>query len=277
MDFRLITDSCCEAIPELYENTDFRRVPLTMTLGNDIFTDDEHLNPQVFLRRMKEYPGRAMSACPSPYTYVQAFAKDKLNLVVTLSSQLSGSYSAAIAGAELAAQEGYAPVIVADSGSASAGEILAALRVKALAEKADTLPEIRDHIEQAARGNQTYFVLENLDQLAKSGRMNRITAKLATVMQIRPIMGSDGEGNIRLFTKVQGTRNAIVKLCGMIGEAIGETAGRTLVISHCKNEESARKLKELVENRYRFERILIAKTGGISSMYAQQGGIILAF
>lgn len=273
MEFRLVADSCCEAVPELWEGIDFRRVPLTMTLGSDTYTDDEALNPLVFLRRLKEFKGRAMSACPSPASYAEAYAQDKPSFVVTLSSQLSGSYSAALVGAEL----GQGSVCVVDSKSASAGELLAALRVREIAGRAADLESARREIEEEVRKIRTFFVLENLENLAKSGRMNRIAARLASVMQIRPILGSDGEGNISLFAKVQGTKNAVLKLCALIGENCADTTGRTLVIAHCNNPGQAERLRQLAEERYRFERIILTKTGGVSTLYADQGGIIIAF
>lgn len=273
MEFRLIADSCCETVPELFEGIDFRRVPLTMTLGGETFVDDEALNPLAFLRRLREFKGRAMSACPSPASYAEAYAEDKANFVVTLSSQLSGSYSAALVGAEL----GEKHVCVTDSRSASAGELLAALKVREIAGRASNFEAACREIEEEVRKIRTFFVLENLENLARSGRMNRVAARLASVMQIRPILGSDGEGNISLFAKVQGTKNAVLKLCGMIGENCADTTGRTLVIAHCNNPEQAGRLRQLVEERYRFARIVVAKTGGVSTLYADQGGIVLAF
>jgi len=49
------------------------------------------------------------------------------------------------------------------------------------------------------------------------------------------------------------------------------------VITHCNNLSLAEKLKEMIETRYSFKEILIVATRGISSVYANEGGIVMAF
>ncbi len=277
MAYRLIVDSCCEPVSELTENVDFQRIPLTMTLGEDTFSDDENLDHAAFLAKMRTYAGRVMSACPSPQAYAEAYASGKTNYVVTISSQLSGSYSSAVTAKSLMEEESAGRVCVIDSKSASAGEILTALKVKELAESGRPPLAVLRETEKFVRDMKTFFVLENLDNLMKNGRMNKIVGRLATVMQIRPILGSDGDGNIAFFSKARGTDRAVLRLGDMIGEQGGDTHGRTMVITHCGSPEQADRLKRIAQERYHFARIIVGKTGGISSLYANVGGVIVAF
>lgn len=276
MKFQLIVDSCCEPVGRLTEGIDFTSVPLSMTVDGETYYDDSGLNLPRFLRRMRQSKTRVMSSCPPPQAYADAYArgKGKHSFVVTLSSQLSGSYSSAVIAKDLAGAG--ETVTVFDSRSASAGEILLALKVRELAESCDTPREVVSGVEQFREKMHTFFVLENLDNLQKSGRMSLIAAKLATVMQIRPILGADSEGNIASFAKVRGTRAAVDQLCTMMGE-YGDTRGRTLVITHCGNAAEADRLAKMAQARYFFREVLVARTGGLSSMYANQGGIIVAF
>ena len=94
---------------------------------------------------------------------------------------------------------------------------------------------------------------------------------------ISPIMGSDGEGNIKLVEKVRGTKKAFNRLVEVIGEQ-GETfEDKVLGIAHCNALNRAEELKKKVEQRYNFKDIIIVETGGLSSVYATEGGIIIAF
>ncbi|MFZ2537921.1 MAG: DegV family protein, partial [Oscillospiraceae bacterium] len=136
---------------------------------------------------------------------------------------------------------------------------------------------IIETVEEFIKNMKTLFVLENLDNLMKNGRMNKIVVRIATVMQIRPILGSDGEGNIAFYSKAKGTRAAIQKLCDMIGEQCKDTKNRILAITHCNNEEQAMRLKKMVEDMYSFKEIVVMKTKGLSSMYANEGGVVVAF
>lgn len=276
MEYRLIEDSGCALTPELIESLDARCVPLIMTLGEDSYVDDENLDIDNFIVKMNSYKGRAMSSCPSPQAYCNEYAKDKVNFVVTLSSQLSGSYSSALIGKDLAEEENK-DVHVFDSKSAAAGQLLIGLKIKELVESGMEKMNIIKTVEDFIKNMKTLFVLENLDNLMKNGRMNKIVVKIATVMQIRPILGADGEGNIAAYSKAKGTRAAIEKLSEMIGEQCKDTKNRILAITHCNNEEQALRLKKMAEEKYSFKQIVVTKTSGLSSMYANQGGVIIAF
>lgn len=276
MEYRLIEDSGCALTEELKEVLDAKSVPLMMTLGDETFVDDEKLDIDNFIKKMNLFKGRAMSSCPSPQAYNNEYAEDKVNFVVTLSSQLSGSYSSALIGKSIAEEEGK-QVHVFDSKSAAAGQLLIGLKIKELVESGMEKSNIINNVEEFIKNMKTLFVLENLDNLMKNGRMNKIVVKIATVMQIRPILGADGEGNIASYSKAKGTRAAIAKLCEMIGEQCKDTKSKVLAITHCNNEEQALRLKKMAEDMYSFKQIVVTKTSGLSSMYANQGGVIIAF
>ncbi|MFZ2537533.1 MAG: DegV family protein, partial [Oscillospiraceae bacterium] len=147
MKYRLIADSGCDLTPELIESLDARSVPLIMTLGDDVYVDDDHLDVDNFVKKMNLFKGRAMSSCPSPQSYCNEFAKDKMNFVITLSSQLSGSYSSALIGKNLAEEDG-TEVHVFDSKSATAGELLIGLKIKELVESGMEKMNIIETVEE---------------------------------------------------------------------------------------------------------------------------------
>ena len=194
-----------------------------------------------------------MSSCPSPADYRDAFLETGKAFAVTLSKHLSGSYNSAMAGKVLAEEQG-ADVHVFDSKSASAGEILVAMKIRELIDKGREKLEIIDKVGKFIKEMKTYFVLENLDNLKKNGRMSKIVGHIATVMHIRPLLGSDGDGNIALFAKVRGAKQALQKLVDTVAESGKNTEGETMVITHCDNLPGASLLKRMIVERYKFTR-----------------------
>ncbi|WP_205408576.1 DegV family protein [Hydrogenoanaerobacterium saccharovorans] len=277
MRYKLVVDSCCDVTHELREKLPVEVVPLTMKLGDDSFVDNCKLNLQDFLAKMKAYKGQVRSACPSPGDYAEAYQGADNIFVVTLSSNLSGSYNSAELGKRLMDGDSTNEVHVFDSKSASAGQLLIALKISEFIEQKLENKEIIKNIEAFINGMKTFFVLDNLDNLTKNGRMNKIVGKVASVLGIRPILGADGEGNIAFFSQARGADAAIKKLAATIGEHCSNTCEKIMVITHCNNLKQANKLKELVSAAYSFKEIFIAPTGGLSSMYANEGGIIVAF
>lgn len=63
----------------------------------------------------------------------------------------------------------------------------------------------------------------------------------------------------------------------VIGEQGQNLEDKVLGIAHCNALESALAFKEEVLKRYNFKDIVIVRTGGISSVYANEGGLIIAF
>ena len=277
MDYGIIVDSCCDMTPQLKERLGVVSVPLVVRLGEKEFQDDESLNLGVFMAEMKACTEKAGSASPSPYLYQEAMAQSRKSFVVTLSSRLSGSYASAVVAQSAAEEENNAEMHVFDSKSASAGEVLLALKIRELIQKNISKEGIIQLVNQFIGSMKTYFVLENYDNLLKNGRLGKVKEKLIRFLNLKLVMGSDGDGSIALYAKVRGVKQMVEKLVSLIETSGKNTEGESLVISHCCNWDVASQICEIVKNKFRFKEIFIIPTGGVSSLYADDKGIVMAF
>ncbi len=278
MNYKLVVDSSCDISPEVMERTGAVRIPLVMRMDNMSYIDDSNLNIKGFIDDMIKFKNPLRSSCPSPSQYADHYTGEDPIFVITLSSRLSGSYSSAVAGIEIAQDMGHkGDVHVFDSKSASAGEVVIAHMIDDLAKSGATKQEIIDKVEHHIKKMETLFILEDVMNLVKNGRMSRVTGTFVSALHIRPLLSSDGDGNIILLDKARGTQNAIKRLVDVIGERCPDTSGRTFVIAHCFNPEMANYLKLLVEKRHNFKEVVIVPMGGLSSMYASKGGLVTAF
>lgn len=275
MEYKLVADSCCDLTNELKQEWGVTSVPLTLTLAEKEFTDDDNLDLPQFMTEMKACKGRVGSAAPAPGSYADAF-KGANAFAVTLSSSLSGSYASAMSGKSIAEETG-ADVHVFDSRSAAAAEVLIVMKIRKLIHEGLQKPEIITRVENFIKEMRTFFVLDNIDNLLKNGRLNRITATIISTLHIRPIMGADGDGNISLVSHVQGWKQVVKKLADTIASDGRPTKGKSLVITHCNNPSMAEELKGEIERRYEFAEILVLPTRGVSSLYANEKGVIMAF
>lgn len=278
MGIKIIVDSCCDVTPELSKDLGIVTVPLTMILGEKNFTDDETLNLPAFMEEMKNSTGKVGSASPSPMLYKEAFQEARSSFAVTISSNLSSSYESAMMGKAMAEEEDPAVDIhVFDSKSACAGEVLLALKIDKMIKEGHQKSKIISSIEGFIKEMKTYFVLENIDNLLKNGRLNKITGKLISILNIKLIMGADKEGSIGLYSNARGQKQIIEKLANTIEKSGRETRGESMVIAHCNNHELAEKLMDAIKKKYYFDQIHIVPTRGISSIYANDKGIVMAF
>lgn len=275
--YKIIIDSCGELSKEMQEDGHFENVPLTLQIGDTEIVDDKSFNQAEFLKKVAESEEGPKSACPSPDAYMQAMDCDAEHIyVITLSSQLSGSYNSACLAKDLFLEDNEdKKICVIDSKSASIGESLIGLHIAACEEAGMDFETVVENVGKYIEEQHTFFVLETLETLRKAGRLSNLKAKLASTLNIKPIMGSTEEGNIQQLAQARGMNKALDRMVQSMMEVTHNCENRILAISHCNCKERALQLKEKIEKVASFKEIFIVDTAGVSSMYANDGGIIM--
>ena len=279
MDYRIIADSCLDLTPEMKEEGKIQIVPLILQVDGVDFIDDASFDQKKFIKAVADFEGCPKSSCPSPEDYKKAFGEDEIPaFCVTLSAELSGSYNSAVLGQRLVQEEfPNKKVHIFNSRSASAGETLIAMKVQELAESGMDFEEVVEKTEEFIRHQDTMFVLENLDTLRKNGRLSGMKATLVSVLNIKPVMMATPEGTIEQCSLGRGTKKALKKMVEEVGKKVSDMEQKILAISHCNCPERAAFVQEEVKRLYSFKKIVIADTAGVSTMYANDGGIVISF
>ena len=278
MSFKIIVDSCCDLTPAQLREECFLSVPLRIQVGSHTVVDDASFDQADLLWRMKECQSAPRTACPSPAQYLDAFdcgADDVY--VVTLSALLSGSHNAAAQARLLWLEEHpNARVHIFNSCSASAGEVLVALKIQELACSGMDFTTVVSHVSRYINEMETYFVLETLDNLKKNGRLTKTQTLVTSTLKIKLLMGATPEGEICKRGQALSVKQALSKMVSLMA-ADPKHAGRRLAITHCNCLERAFYLKELALMQCRFEQVVISDTGGIATVYANDGGVVAAY
>ncbi len=273
----IVADSSLELNEELAKRLNIHFVPFKVDVGDTSFVDDGTVNQGEFLTVMKAYPDAPKSAAPAPGDYLEAYGDAEEVFVVTLSRKLSASYNNAVLAKEMREEQKNPPKIhVFDSKSAVAGETLVAEHIRRLLDREASFSFIVRKVEAQIEDAFTFFVLESLENLIKNGRLSRWKGALAGALSIRPVMQAE-DGEIGLRQMARGKQNAYRKLVEAIGETGVNYAERILYISHCNAQAVAEEIRAMVEKRYRFLDIQLTGMKVLSSMYANDGGIVIAF
>lgn len=277
MSYKIVVDSCCELPEELKKDSRFEIVPLTLIVGDDYEKpDDENFNQREFLDAVAACPKCPKSACPSPERYMEAYKTEAEHVyAVTLSSQLSGSYNSAVLGKNLYHDAyGEKDIYVVDSRSASCGETQLAYKIVELEEAGLPFQEITEKIEQYVKEMHTYFVLETLETLRKNGRLSRVKALVASTLNIKPLMAGDNGSIVQLGQGI-GMKKALAKLVETAVSDVRNAETRRLMITHCNNPSAAESVRKNIEEKIQVKEVVIMDTAGVSSMYANEGGVIV--
>lgn len=278
MRYKIIIDSCGELLDEWKKDECFESIPLTLMVGAEQIIDDETFNQAEFIDKVAACPECPKSACPSPESYRKAFDCEAEHIYcVTLSSELSGSYNSAVLGASLLHEEKKGVQIhVFNSCSASIGQTLIAMKIVQCEDAGLPFEDVVSVVNKYIEEQHTFFVLENLETLRKNGRLSRVKALVATALKIKPIMGSTPEGTICQLDQARGMNKALVKMVDKIVEVTENSENKILAISHCNSPKKANMLKEAIQEKMKLADIVVLDTAGVSSMYANDGGIIVA-
>lgn len=277
--YKIVIDSCGELTEEMKEDGHYCSVPLELEVDGYRIVDDEDFDQADFLYRVKKSKYSPKSSCPSPERYMQAYEGDAEHVyVVTLSQKLSGSYNSAMLGVRLYKEEhdDNKQIHVFDSCSASIGETLAGLHIQELEKAGEAFATVVAKAEAYIKEMNTFFVLETLETLRKAGRLSNLKALVASTLNIKPVMGSTDEGQIQQLGQARGMKKALSKMVDDMLAVTKYCEEKVLAISHCNCPERAQYVRELIEKSAKFKEILVVDTAGVSSMYANDGGVILA-
>lgn len=277
MDYRIVSDSSCDLTKELENEMRVLLVPFKISIDEKEYIDEDGINLEEFMLDMENSPNPIVTSCPSPYDYLE-----KLNMceednivILTISAKLSGSNNAAqIAKAEYEKEYPNKKVAVIDSKSASAGQVSLLLKINNIMKKDLSFEDKITQIEKAADENNTFFILEQFDNLIKNGRMKKATGIIANALKIRPIMKSD-DGEIIIHEINRGFKKSLLKLAQEVGNFADNIEETILVISHADAMEKAMLFSEKVKELYKFKDILIVGTKGLATGYAERGGIVV--
>lgn len=278
MNVKIVADSSCDLNDELEKELGITLVPLTLHIGNNTYRDDENLDVKAMLKEMAECPTSPRTACPSPNDFIKAFEGPESVFAVTLSSALSGTYESAMLAKKLLLENAEDKFVhVFDSFSASIAETLISIKIFELAKKNYDNLQIVEKVNEYIKSMKTFFLLESLENLMKNGRLSKVKGAIATLLNIKPVMGATDDGNIKLVESVRGYRRAFMRFVEIIGEQGEKLEEKVIGIAHCNCLERAEDFKRELQKRYKFKDIIIVETAGLSSVYANQGGIIVAF
>ena len=279
MSYKIIGDSCLDLTADLKKDPHFQIIPLTLQVEHTQVIDDETFDQKKFLELVRSSSECPQTACPSPERFKEAFECDVEQIfVITLSEHLSGTYNSAVLAKKLYEEEHGQDgknIAVFSSDSASSGELNIALYIQSLCQASLPFEEIEEKTRSFIKNMRTYFVLESLDTLRKNGRLTGLQAFFATALNIKPVMGADS-GVIIKLDQARGINKALTRMADIAIREAGETKDKVLIIAHCNNPERAEVVKNEMCRQAAFKDVIITETAGVATVYASDGGIIVA-
>ncbi len=280
MTWKIAADSSCdirdglEPLPGL----SFDIVPLKIRVGLEEFTDDSQLDLPALKRALAGFDGPTSSACPSPDEWAKSFSEADCSVAVTMTSALSGTFNSAVVGRRMALeQDPSKKILVLDTKSTGGQMVLVVKKVRELIAQGLSFEEVAREAVVYNRSLHLLFTLSTFDNLVKNGRMNKLVGIVASKLGIRIVAEASREGKIEVLYKVRGQSRALETLVAEMKRKKPGLGEGEVVISHCGNPLGVRYLQEEIAKEFPDARITVMETQGLTSYYAEETGILVAF
>ena len=190
----------------------------------------------------------------NPNDYLEAF-KDDISkghqiICVTMAKGISGTYQSACIARDMINEEfGREMVYVLDSATAGFGEGIQAIKLAKEAQYGKDFASLIKEAEEFKYKVRSEFTVDDINFLARTGRVNKVVAKIANALKIKVLLKGSNESTIVSTAKVPGRKLSLKKLAKQCIDYIRKPEKQTVYITHCNCLDDANKMKdELMKN-----------------------------
>ena len=273
MSIKIVSDSSSNVFS--LEGVNYTTVPMKVIAEKE-YVDTPELDLMGMVEDLKKHKGKSGSSCPNVQEWLDAFGSGDDIFGVTISKNLSGSYTAANEAAKEYEQANPGKrAFIFDSLSAGPQQFMLVDKIRELIGKGLDFDAIKEKVLEYHNHTHILFCLESLTNLARNGRVSMAVAKIAGVLGIR-VVGDAKGGQITPIHKPRGEKKAMQALFDMMLER-GLYDGALVRIAHCFGLEQAQTLKEKVLAHFPKCRFIIEPTAALCSFYAEAGGLMIGF
>jgi DegV family protein with EDD domain len=231
------------------------------------------LRPEEFYQKLRTSAELPTTSQPAPADFIRAFrdAQEEAEQIVAvlLGSSLSGTFAAAQAAIRAG---GVQAVHLVDSRSASLGVGLLALRGAELAEAGWTAARIAAELHRLREQSGMLLTVDRYDNLLRSGRISRSKAWLAGMLDVKPILSLDADGNVVPVERVRGRDNLEARMLAVLERRL--TPRPKVVrfgVAHADAPDVAGRIAKVLEDRYHPRDCLVTLATGVLGTHVGPG------
>ena len=276
MKTRIIVDSTSDLLPNAKRRVHV--VPLTVHFDNEEYIDGVTIDHVTFYEKLVESDVLPSTSQATPIAFAEQFdaaeAAGEAVVVITLASQLSGTYQSAT----IAAQD-RENVYVVDSGSATVGGGILVERALELLDQGLTAGEIAETLEREKRDIVVVALVDTLEYLKRGGRVSKTVALAGSLLNIKPVLSVSG-GEIAILGKARGSKQGNNLLVQEIEKAGGVDFSRPVLLGYTGMSDALlrkyiRDSKHLWEGS--LEEVRYTTIGSVIGTHAGPGAVAVAF
>lgn len=274
---KIITDSTSDIDGEYAKVLNVDIVPLKVIINGKEYKDRIDLQPNQFYQLLEESDVLPTTSQPSPQDFIKFYKDAQVQgdsvIVITLSSQVSGTYQSACIAKDLV---DYENIYVIDSYSATQGLRLIVEKAVQLRSEGKNVQDIVEYIEEFKQYVHIYAVVDTLEYFYKGGRLSRTSATMGTLLKFKPVVGLK-DGSLDLFTKARGIQKATSKIIDLIHETGEINLNEPICIGYTGDDDGLDKFEKILKDEFHFHNIIYGCVGPVIGTHAGPGARLIAY
>jgi DegV family protein with EDD domain len=245
MGIAIISDTDTSLPQSSLDEYGIRQVSITIHFGEEILKACSDITDEGLIERVNREGVLPTTAAPSPGDFSEAYQEafdsgaDEI-ICLTVSGDVSATYQAALAAKDLLPDH---EITVVDTKSISMGQGFMVLKAAELARQGKGKNEILAAVEDVRDRSHLFAALETLKFMAMSGRVGHLTAEMANLLSIKPIL-TIKDGKLDLLEKVRTKKKAWNRVIELTVEALDDGEIESLFILHVAAREYAEQFEK---------------------------------
>lgn len=274
MKIAVVTDSTAYIPSELREKHQIHMVPLSVIFDDISYREEIDITTEEFYQKMKESEDLPTTSQPAVGTIMEKFeelAKDYDAVIsIHISSKISGTYRAVESVGEMVKDD--IKVYPFDTALSAMPQGLFAIEAAEMIKDNHTPGEILERLEKLKTNIKAYFMVDDLTNLQRGGRLSGAQALIGSLLQIKPILHFV-DGFIVPFEKVRTQKKAINRIMGMLEADASKGDIAKVVFIHGNNEQSALDLRNEFSRKYPDIETVVSYFGPVVGTHLGEGSI----
>ena len=276
----LVTDSAASLPASFRAQYDIEVVPLNLVFEDRSYPDGLESNGH-FYQALKAARRPPTTTSASPGTHLEALrraaAKAPSVLCITVSSRFSGTYDAAMKGAQMLRDERPdVAVEVLDSQSAAMAEGFVVIEAARMAATGAELADVLAHAREVVSHVGIVAVIDTLEYLARGGRVPRIQAWASALLSVKPIIELRQQ-DIHLVTRTRTRQRAVAQLIPILEQRGLRGQKLHLCVQHTNAPQEAERLAEEAAGRLHPAEVAVSEFTLVMGAHIGPGLLGLAY
>jgi DegV family protein with EDD domain len=273
MKVAVMTDSTAYIPKDMREAYGIHMVPLSVNFGEETFQEEVDLTTTFFYQKLKEekeLPTTSQPAIGLITEKLEELSKDYDAVVsVHLSSGISGTYQAVVSAGDMV--EGI-EMFAFDSEISCMAQGFYALEAAEMAKENKTAEEIMERLNEMKKTMHGYFMVDELTNLHRGGRLNGAQALVGSLLQVKPVLHFVDKVIVP-FEKIRTRKKALNRILGMLEDDAKEDKVAKVVFIHANDEQAAIDIRDSFQEKYPNTEALISYFGPVIGTHVGEGAI----